>query len=92
MFIPAISFVFGLDSPNYSKEPLRPFPEKKLDSETGAQFDDWWNDHFPFRSIMVTAYNSLLDHVFKLAAISGLLSENQACIILNPAPISQYLT
>ncbi|NLJ71017.1 MAG: hypothetical protein GX328_06110 [Clostridiaceae bacterium] len=90
MFIPAISFVFGLDSPNYSKEPLRPFPEKKLNSETGAQFDDWWNDHFPFRSILVTAYNGLLDHVFQTSGNQRVIVGKSGMYYFEPT-LRQYL-
>ncbi|HHX19653.1 MAG TPA: hypothetical protein GX728_04365 [Clostridiaceae bacterium] len=66
--VPLAGLAFGLDSPNYSKEPLAPFPTFRLDSEYGPQFDRWWSDHFPFRSAIVTAYHKCLG---ALTGVSG---------------------
>lgn len=66
--VPIVALVFGFDSPNYSKEPLSPFPTFQLDSELGPQFDRWWSDHFPFRSAIVTAYHKSLG---ALIGVSG---------------------
>lgn len=69
--VPLVGLVFGLDSPNYSKEPLSPFPTFALDSELGPCFDRWWSDHFPFRSAIVTAYHK------SLGALTGVSGSDQ---------------
>ncbi len=66
--IPLAALAFGFDSPNYSKEPLSPFPKFQLNSELGPHFDRWWSDHFPFRSAIVTAYHKSLS---TLTGVSG---------------------
>ncbi len=60
LFVPLVALIFGLDSPNYSKEPLASFPAFQWRGSFGADFDRWWSERFPFRSALVTAYHKSL--------------------------------
>ena len=75
LFVPGVAKLFNINSPNYSKEPLQPEPEwssLNLATIPGA-FDNWWKDNFPFRSVLVSGYNGLMDHVFQTSGNESVL-------------------
>ncbi len=77
MYIPLIGLGFGLDSPNYSKESLANYPSLPPASDFGTQFDNAWQDHFPFRSLLVTGNNWIMDKGFKSSGNERVIVGNE---------------
>lgn len=66
--IPLTGTIFNVSTPNYNPTPLPTFPnvieDKKLNHLFFDQFDDYFTLQFPFRTLMISAYNKFNEVVF----------------------------
>lgn len=83
LYLPFLFLIFKWDTPNYSKQDLAQFPTE-IDSNYTKELDAWWQDHFPGRSILITANSLLGDKVFHTSTNSSVISGKNAWYYFEP--------
>lgn len=64
LLLPLVSLVLGFNSKNYSRQTLSTFPKINISRKTTEQLDNYWQDHFPYRTLMISTVNQIHKFIF----------------------------
>lgn len=90
MYIPLLGQAFGIKTVNYSKESLHANPSWPPSFAFFQEFDNWWKDHFPTRSYLVSANNLLLSKIFKTSGNERVVVGKEGWMFFD-ATVKDYL-